>query len=267
MIGLPYANKSSLELQEKLKYLDLHNNRDDFPSHIAKLGPALGKRRRSLVKDFLCPISEDAVSKRRRAFSMDAHSSNFSVWNVPATSPVLIQRRHSMFETGSMALLGSAKKGVIRPWSVEEDNFLLEAVKSYGAQWTKISNLIPDSTSRWLTLGNRRQCKEHWFRVLSKRPCARGVAPQDPSQADALDEFDGEGTEARRGLWSFDEDSQLLQAFEELGPRWPLIAARVAGRNQRQCEKRYRRIKKLADSEDPPAVDSLAALADVASCL
>jgi hypothetical protein len=49
---------------------------------------------------------------------------------------------------------------------------------------------------------------------------------------------------SRRGLWSEDEDAKLLKAYQELGPRWPLIANRVIGRNQRQCEKRFRRIKK-----------------------
>lgn len=81
-------------------------------------------------------------------------------------------------------------------------------------------------------IGNRRQCKEHWFRVLSKRPSSVSDSPS----VKAMD--------ARHGLWSSDEDFLLLKAYEEFGPRWPVIASKVPGRNQRQCEKRFRRIKK-----------------------
>ena len=123
--------------------------------------------------------------------------------------------------------------------------------------------------------GNRRQCKEHWFRVLSKRPCARGIGPADTQAEDQESSLLFESAESRRGLWSHDEDAQLLRAYQELGPRWPLIASRVQGRNQRQCEKRFRRLRKIqleesdllsVRSNTPPltAAGSLSALADAA---
>jgi hypothetical protein len=106
---------------------------------------------------------------------------------------------------------------------------------------------------------------------LSKRPIARGIGPveggfDDIDDTQSIDTAD----DARRGLWSHDEDELLLQAYNEFGPRWPLIASRVPGRNQRQCEKRYRRIKKSQDefeTESLTASPDLNTLAQLASSL
>ncbi|KAL5031965.1 hypothetical protein BDV3_000275 [Batrachochytrium dendrobatidis] len=58
---------------------------------------------------------------------------------------------------------------------------------------------------------------------------------------------------SRVGLWSHDEDSKLLKAYELFGPRWVVISKHIAGRNHRQCEKRFRRIRKAAaDVADIP---------------
>lgn len=114
-------------------------------------------------------------------------------------------------------------------------------------------------------LGNRRQCKEHWFRVLSKRPCARGVnvgKHDDTGYVQDVDDGLYDSAESRRGLWSHDEDAQLLRAYAEFGPRWPLIASKVEGRNQRQCEKRYRRIRKSQEDAVEESTEVLLALSN-----
>jgi hypothetical protein len=246
--------------------LDLCAKRQDFPHHIITK-----KRRRSLVKEFLCPDpADEQQAKRPRAFSMDDKNGYqvFSWFQDKPSEAMLGRRRHSMFESSDL-LKGDWKKGAIRPWTVEEDGKLLTAVKTYGSNWTKVCEELPDR--------NRRQCKEHWYRVLSKRPCAKGINPDqithDPNAPKTV-EIDAsldiiEAESSRRGLWSEDEDMKLLKAYQELGPRWPLIAARVPGRNQRQCEKRYRRIKKSqdesADTQSVSSVVTLSTLADLAS--
>jgi hypothetical protein len=246
--------------------LDLCAKRQDFPHHIMNK-----KRRRSLVKEFLCPDPlDEPLSKRPRAFSMD-DKNGYKVfsWFQDKPSSLLGKRRHSMFESRDLMRM-DLKKGAIRPWTVEEDGKLLAAVKTYGSDWTKVCEQLPDR--------NRRQCKEHWYRVLAKRPCATGIDPErisfDPNAPKAV-EIDAtldiiEAESSRRGLWSEDEDKKLLNAYQELGPRWPLIAARVPGRNQRQCEKRYRRIKKSQDdsideTQSVGSIVTLSTLADLAS--
>jgi hypothetical protein len=241
--------------------LDLCATRKDFPHHIINR-----KRRRSLVKEFLCPepLAEEPLFKRTRAFSMD-DKNGFKVYtwlHQKQPESLLGKRRHSMFESREL-IKSDWKKGVIRPWSVEEDGKLLAAVKMYGSNWSKICEGLSDR--------NRRQCKEHWYRVLSKRPCASGIDPESITenpfashyiQIDAtLDIIEAESS--RRGLWSEDEDRKLLIAFQELGPRWPLIANKVPGRNQRQCEKRYRRIKK--SNEETHQVSSTTTLNTLAT--
>ncbi|KAH6591402.1 hypothetical protein BASA61_004912 [Batrachochytrium salamandrivorans] len=52
-------------------------------------------------------------------------------------------------------------KGIVRPWTIDEDHVLLGAIRKFGTQWTRIASIIPNR--------NRRQCKEHWARVLSKQ--------------------------------------------------------------------------------------------------
>ncbi|KAJ3000761.1 hypothetical protein HDV02_003563 [Globomyces sp. JEL0801] len=262
------------------RILDLCRSRSDFPTHLNQAGTVLGKRRRSLVHEFLCD-TEDPM-KRRRAYSVDDNfqkvwewkdsQTNVSQMDTTSVSTIRGMRRHSMFESSeNLSQMHSSKKGVIRPWTVEEDNLLLAAVKTHGSQWSKVSEQLPDR--------NRRQCKEHWYRVLSKRPCARGIDPdklnslnlapgeQSPEPQPAIFETTEDDAQ-RRGLWSADEDMQLLKAYEELGPRWPLIAKSVPGRNQRQCEKRYRRIKKSREEQfaaQSSYNDGLSALAETAS--
>ena len=52
-------------------------------------------------------------------------------------------------------------------------------------------------------------------------------------------------TEAQKtGLWDQSEDKNLLKAHAIIGPKWVQISNYIKGRNHRQCEKRFRRIKK-----------------------
>ncbi|KAJ3269945.1 hypothetical protein HDV01_000791 [Terramyces sp. JEL0728] len=251
---VPTVKNSEFKLPKLDSILDLCRSRQDFPQHLNQRN---GKRRRSLVHEFLCSDFDDNPAKRPRAFSLDDGKElrtwqwnqselqpNQNIQNQPPVNTVIGMRRHSMFEQPTTGVSFGWKKGTIRPWTVEEDSMLLACVKRLGAQWSKIAEEIEGR--------NRRQCKEHWYRVLSKRPCAKDV---DPEKINGNTEFvqteeSVENDSSRRGLWSEDEDLQLLKAYKELGPRWPLIAARVPGRNQRQCEKRYRRIKKSQDEQE-----------------
>jgi hypothetical protein len=248
--------------------LTLCSTREDFPRHIMQNT----SRRRSIIKEFLLNGDDTAV-KRSRAFSMDdKHRHQLISWYHDKPMNIVGKRRHSMFETTN-CMKNDLKRGGIRPWSTGEDVTLLKAVRKYGSNWTKVCEELPYRIT-YLMLGNRRQCKEHWYRVLSKRSCAQGIDPdrifQDPfgvtSELEASQEV--AATESsKRGLWSEEEDMQLLQAYHELGPRWHWIANRVPGRNQKQCEKRYRRIKKAKEESKSPSdlISTLSTLADVAS--
>jgi Myb-like DNA-binding domain len=129
-------------------------------------------------------------------------------------------------------------------------------VRNFGAQWRQIASLIPGR--------NRRQCKEHWKRVLSKRPCAAGIELDDPDMNNpegatncndvsmpSPGDLDVEDA-TRRGLWSADEDAILKNAYAKYGPKWRLVATKVPGRGKRQCEKRYRRLKLLEAKDGSP---------------
>ncbi|KAI8906804.1 hypothetical protein EDD86DRAFT_219550 [Gorgonomyces haynaldii] len=174
-------------------------------------------------------------------------------------SEMVPQRRHSMsvIEFNVPVQSAEQKKGGIRPWTVQEDKLLLELVKQYGSQWGIIASKIPGR--------NRRQVKEHWARVLSRRPAAKDIVV-DGVSVEVSPEYAPEDTDSRRGLWSADEDQLLLDAYDKFGAKWGLIASRIPGRSARQAEKRFRRLKQSEKEVplSPPQESNLTALARIA---
>lgn len=63
--------------------------------------------------------------------------------------------------------MGSNSRISPKFWTTVENNRLLAAVQKYGNQWSRVSTVVKNRSSR--------QCKEHWTRVLSKREEAHGV--------------------------------------------------------------------------------------------
>ncbi|KAJ3109399.1 hypothetical protein HDU97_006644 [Phlyctochytrium planicorne] len=70
--------------------------------------------------------------------------------------------------SASAAALAAAR---VKVWTREEDAKLLRAVKLFGNKWEKVEMLVPGR--------NRRQCKDHWNRVLAKKDVAKEVHAQN----------------------------------------------------------------------------------------
>ncbi|KAK9863823.1 hypothetical protein WJX84_002392 [Apatococcus fuscideae] len=90
-------------------------------------------------------------------------------------------------------------------WSIAEDQELARLVKQYGLQsWAVIKNSMPGRT------GN--QCKHHWTTIKPG---------------------------SKKGPWSAEEDTALLEAVQAHGRSWTKVAPHVAGRTQQAVRERY----------------------------
>ncbi|KAM6498005.1 hypothetical protein JOM56_005953 [Amanita muscaria] len=100
------------------------------------------------------------------------------------------------------------ERSVGRSWTDEEDNLLIEAVRSHGERdnWKVIALSVPGRTNK--------ACRKRWLHSLS--PTIRKTA------------------------WTPDEDRVLVELHEHLGPRWSAIAREIPGRTDDACSKRYR---------------------------
>jgi hypothetical protein len=91
-------------------------------------------------------------------------------------------------------------------WSLEEDSKLTEAVKEHGcSHWVKVAAMVPGRTDK--------QCRSRWVKSL------------DP--------------DINAARWTAEEDAKLIVAVKELGNAWFLVAARVPGRTDAQCRRRW----------------------------
>ncbi|KAF3794481.1 Myb-like protein L [Nymphaea thermarum] len=92
-------------------------------------------------------------------------------------------------------------------WTVEEDKRLKIAVTLFGRRaWKKICGFIPGRTQV--------QCRERWIHSL------------DPS--------------LRLDVWTDEEDMKLKAAIAECGKKWAKVAARIPGRTNGQCRRRWK---------------------------
>ncbi|XP_031490897.1 uncharacterized protein LOC116257982 isoform X2 [Nymphaea colorata] len=92
-------------------------------------------------------------------------------------------------------------------WTVEEDKRLKIAVTLFGpGAWKKICGFIPGRTQV--------QCRERWIHSL------------DPS--------------LRLDVWTEEEDMKLKAAIAECGKKWAKVAARIPGRTNGQCRRRWK---------------------------
>ena len=90
-------------------------------------------------------------------------------------------------------------------FSTEEDALLTQLVSQYGENdFDRIAKYMPNRNSR--------QCKDRWINYLSPAVC--------------------------RTPWSEEEDAQLYQLFNTLGPKWVKIAKEL-GRTDTNVKNRY----------------------------
>ena len=103
-------------------------------------------------------------------------------------------------------------KGV---WTVAADLRLRLAVLAYGLRWSEVARLVGGGRSDV-------SCRERWVNVL------RG----------------GErGEQLKRGGWSKEEEAKLRSVVAQVGEVWTEVADRMAGRTDRMCRKKWRRVQ------------------------
>ena len=107
------------------------------------------------------------------------------------------------------------------PWRVDEDLRLRLAVMACDARWTDVAKGVGGCRSDV-------SCRERYMNAL--RP---GVN--------------------KTGGWSAEEIAQLLRAVEEEGERWRAVGARMPGRTEKQCMKKWKRL--TASSRKRQAAD------------
>ena len=103
-------------------------------------------------------------------------------------------------------------KGV---WTVAADLRLRLAVLAYGLRWSDVARLVGGGRSDV-------SCRERWVNVL------RGGETAE---------------ELKRGGWSAEEGARLRAVVAEVGEVWTEVAERMAGRTDRMCRKKWRRMQ------------------------
>lgn len=100
------------------------------------------------------------------------------------------------------------KKRIRNKFTPEEDQKLRELIQKHGQHsWNLVSSLMENR--------NQRQCRERWKHYLS---CDMNEASRP---------------------WTKEEDSILINKFNELGAKWTKIALELPGRTDLQVKSRY----------------------------
>ncbi|EFC46449.1 predicted protein, partial [Naegleria gruberi] len=92
------------------------------------------------------------------------------------------------------------------PWTKEEDDKILQLVKTYGPEnWSMIASHLPGRIGK--------QCRERWYNHL------------DPS--------------IKKEPWTEEEETLLLDAQSKLGNKWAEISKLIVGRTDNACKNHF----------------------------
>ncbi|OHT01875.1 Myb-like DNA-binding domain containing protein [Tritrichomonas foetus] len=112
----------------------------------------------------------------------------------------------------------------------EEDRILTQMVNEYGEHdWNFIASFLDGR--------NKRQCRERWKKFVSPL--------------------------VNVGPWSLEEDQLLLEKYEEIGPRWTLIAKSFNNRSDINIKSRFSVVSrrndnwKFTESEDKFEIEEI----------
>jgi hypothetical protein len=96
-----------------------------------------------------------------------------------------------------------------RRWTLEEDQQLAALVEQHGINWKQIAPSMPGRSNR--------QCRDRWINYLNPTPT--------------------------NNPWTQEEEAFLLKKYQELGPKWTLIATFFTGRTDMNCKNRWHTIQ------------------------
>jgi hypothetical protein len=100
-------------------------------------------------------------------------------------------------------------------FNAAEDKLLFDAVRMFGyANWHRIAMLIPGRSAR--------QCRERWTNYLSP------------------DLFNGE--------WTPNDDRMLRAKYDEMGPKWVVIARFFPGRSKNSVRNRMLQLRRREEA-------------------
>lgn len=109
------------------------------------------------------------------------------------------------------------------PWTQKEDDTLMQLVKERGAQHWKEMAIELAARSGVGIFRQGKQCRERWINHL------------DPS--------------IKKGAWTEEEDTIILQNFIEVGKKWAEIAKRLGGRTENSVKNRWISLMKKYKTE------------------
>ncbi|OHT12269.1 hypothetical protein TRFO_17947 [Tritrichomonas foetus] len=113
------------------------------------------------------------------------------------------------------------RKYAQRKWTEEEDALLRQAYfKNNGKNWKLIAREVRTRTHK--------QCRERWHSILSPL--------------------------IKHDSWSYEEDKIIIDAFQEFGSKWALIAKKLSGRTQNGIKNRYYYIQRRLSKKDGDAI-------------
>jgi hypothetical protein len=98
----------------------------------------------------------------------------------------------------------------------EEDKLLTEAVQLHGeSDWSLVATFLPGR--------NARQCRERWFNYVNPHLVKRS--------------------------WTLEEDSLLVQKYNEFGPHWNVLCRLFDGRGRNDLKNRLSVIRRKQNRE------------------